>query len=144
MSESVSEDMSPYCSAHDEWLIMKLCMYVGYHDANNVSNFGGDPVTQLNFLMFKIFFTLFYGHTAHHSGDAATGFAAIATRSRADCWSMEDRRRKYLINWPYQPKHSPSFNYFRLLITRISKTMTPLPACLLPHTCRQCCTPPPL
>ena len=45
----MSEDMSPYCSAHDEWLIMKLCMYVGYHDANNVSNFGGDPVTQLNF-----------------------------------------------------------------------------------------------
>ena len=24
----VSVDMSPYCSAHDEWLIMKLCMYV--------------------------------------------------------------------------------------------------------------------
>ena len=41
----VSEDMSPYCSAHDEWLIMKLCMYVGYHDANNVSIFGGDPAT---------------------------------------------------------------------------------------------------
>ena len=39
--------VSPYCSAHYE-LIMKLCMYVGYHDANNVSNFGGDPVTQLN------------------------------------------------------------------------------------------------
>ena len=30
----MSEDMSPYCSAHDKWLIMKLCMYVGYHDAN--------------------------------------------------------------------------------------------------------------
>ena len=44
----VSADMSPYCSAHDEWLIMKLCIYVGYHDANNESNFGGDPVTQLN------------------------------------------------------------------------------------------------
>ena len=44
----MSEDMSPYCSAHDEWLIMKLCMYVGYHNANNVSNFSGDPVTQLN------------------------------------------------------------------------------------------------
>ena len=29
--------MSPYCSAHDEWLIMKVCMYVGYHDANDVS-----------------------------------------------------------------------------------------------------------
>ena len=39
--------VSPYCSAHDEWLIMKLCMYVGYHTANNVWNFGGDPVTQL-------------------------------------------------------------------------------------------------
>ena len=44
----MSEDMSPYCSAHDGWLIMKLCMYVGYRDANNVSNFGGHPVTQLN------------------------------------------------------------------------------------------------
>ena len=44
----MSADMSPYCSAHDEWMIMKLCMYVGYHDANNVSNPGGDPVTQLN------------------------------------------------------------------------------------------------
>ena len=36
--------MSPYCSAHDEWLIMKLCMYVGYHDANNVLHFGSDPI----------------------------------------------------------------------------------------------------
>ena len=45
----VSGDMSPYCSAHDEWLIMKLCLYVRYHTANNVSNFGGDPVTQLHF-----------------------------------------------------------------------------------------------
>ena len=44
----MSEDMSPYCSAHDKCLIMKLSMYVGYHDANNVSNFGGDPVTQFN------------------------------------------------------------------------------------------------
>ena len=47
----VSADMSPYFSAHDEWRIMKRCMYrlyVGYHDANNVSNFGGDPVSQLN------------------------------------------------------------------------------------------------
>ena len=50
-----------YCSAQDEWLIVKLlqvcqiqycqqCVnfqYVGYHTANNVSSFGGDPVTQL-------------------------------------------------------------------------------------------------
>ena len=42
------DNMSPYCSAQDEWLIMKLCMYVGYHTSNNVSNFGvdtGDPIT---------------------------------------------------------------------------------------------------
>ena len=48
----MSEDMSPYCSAHDEWLIMKLCMYGGYNTANNVSIFGGDPVTQLNLKTF--------------------------------------------------------------------------------------------
>ena len=41
----VSEDMSSYCSVYDEWLIMKLCMYVDYHDANNVSN-----LTQVNFI----------------------------------------------------------------------------------------------
>ena len=49
------EDMSPYCSAHDEWLIMKLCMYIGYHDANNVSIVGGDPVIQLNKVKKKLF-----------------------------------------------------------------------------------------
>ena len=84
----MSADMSPYCSAHDEWLIMKLCMYVGYHDANYVSNFGGDPVTQLNVKTFKKMLCCFTG-TAHHSHDAATGFAAVAMRSRADCSSME-------------------------------------------------------
>ena len=64
VSESVSEDMSPYFSAHDEWLIMKLCMYVGYHDANHLSNFGGDAVIQLNLKRFILLFTLFYGHGA--------------------------------------------------------------------------------
>ena len=48
MSESVCP-VCPYCSAYDEWLIMKLCMYVGYHDANIVSNVGGNPVAQFNF-----------------------------------------------------------------------------------------------
>ena len=48
MCVCLSEDISPYCPAHDELLIVKRCMYVGYHDANNVSNFGGDPVTQLH------------------------------------------------------------------------------------------------
>ena len=61
----MSEDMSPYCSAHDEWLIMKLFMYVGYHDVNNVTPFGGDPVTQLNLKKrFIVLFTLFCLHGA--------------------------------------------------------------------------------
>ena len=89
----MSEDMSPYCSAHDELLIMKLCMYVS------------DPLKLKK--GFKICLRCFTG-TAHHSRDAATGFMAVATRSRAGCWSMEERCRKSLINWPYQPKHSPS------------------------------------
>ena len=35
--------------------------------------------------------------TALHIRDAVTVSAAVATRSRADCGSMEDRRRKSLI-----------------------------------------------
>ena len=57
----LSGDMSPYCSAHDEWLIMKLCMYVGYHDANKVSHFGGDQVTKFNLINFKNFFLMKLG-----------------------------------------------------------------------------------
>ena len=65
-------------------------MYVRYHTANNVSNFGGDPVTQLNFIKrFILLFTLFYGYMALHSRGAVTVSAADATRSRADCSSME-------------------------------------------------------
>ena len=60
----MSEDMSPYCSANDEWLIMKLCMYVGYHDANNVSNFGGDQVTQLNLVLYS---TIKWSYQPKHS-----------------------------------------------------------------------------
>ena len=56
--------MSPYCSAHDEWPIMKLCMYIGYHDANNVSNVGGDPVTKLNLKTFYSIIYAVYGHGA--------------------------------------------------------------------------------
>ena len=38
--------------------------------------------------------------TALHSRDAVNVSAAVvATRSRADCGSMEDRRRKSLINF---------------------------------------------
>ena len=49
MSESVCPQTCGHaCTANNEWLIMKLCMYVRYHDANNVSIFGCEPVTQLN------------------------------------------------------------------------------------------------
>ena len=82
----MSADMSPYCSMHDKWLILKLCMYVGYHDANNVSTFGCDPVKFKTRL--KKCLPCSTG-TPHHSRDAATGFAAVATRLRACCSSME-------------------------------------------------------
>ena len=68
----MSADVSPYCTAHDKWLIKKLCMYVGYHDANNVSNVGGDPVTQLNVKIVRCF-----TGTAHHSREAATRYSLI-------------------------------------------------------------------
>ncbi len=83
----MSEDMSPYCSAHDEWLIMKMCMYVRYHDANNVSNFGGDPVTQLNL---KNVFVYEIG--------------LIAIREVSPPFDEEQQYGR-----PYQPKHSPSW-----------------------------------
>ena len=73
----MSEDMSPYRSAHDEWLIMKLCMYVGYHTANHVSHFGGDPIKLKKRLKFCL--PCFMG-TAHHSRGAATGCYAITRR----------------------------------------------------------------
>ena len=37
---------------------LKLSMYIGHHDANNVSTFGGDPVTQLYFK--KTFYGIMY------------------------------------------------------------------------------------
>ena len=43
MSESVCPKTCRHIARH--MMIIKLSMYVGYHDANNVSNFGGDPVT---------------------------------------------------------------------------------------------------
>ena len=66
---------------------MKLCMYVGYHDANNVSNFGGDPVTQLN--LKKVFFVYEIGLIAIY--EVSPPF---------------DEEQQYVR--PYQPKHSPS------------------------------------
>ena len=86
-----------------------------YHDVNNVSDFGGDSLTQLNLKKTFLILSRCFAGTAHHSRDAATGFGAVATRSRAGCWSMEDRRRKSIINWPYQPKHSPSVRLNRVL-----------------------------
>ena len=84
----MSEDISSYCSAHDEWLIMKLCMYVGYHDANNVSNFGGDPVTQLHFKKRLYNYLRCFMDMALHNRYAVTVSAAVA-RSCVDGTSME-------------------------------------------------------
>ena len=85
--------MSPYFSAHDEWLIMNLCMYVGYHDANNVSNFGGDPVTQLNFKNIKKVIKRFTATVFH----TAAVCALSRSNSRTNCdrvTAMERYARK--------------------------------------------------
>ena len=94
----MSEDMSPYCSAHDEWLIMKLCMYVGYHDANNVSNFGGDPIK------FK-------------KGFCLSNWAHCYPRGVAPFNEEQQYGR------PYQPKHRPS-NYCPLIWHFCNQTNT--------------------
>ena len=70
-------------------------MYVGYHDANNVSNFGGDPVTQL------------------HLKDLLMKLASLlSTRCRH---SYEEQQ----YGMPYQPKHSPNLGH----ITHTCMTM---------------------
>ena len=100
----MSEDMSPYCSAHDEWLIMKLCKYVGYHDANNMSHFCCDPVTHFNFknVRFKYVICHFvfqnmrnagYHENINFGGDQVTQLNLVFYIT---------------IKWPYRPKHSPS------------------------------------
>ena len=60
-------------------------MYVGYHDANNVSNFGGDPVTQLNLKNVFVY---------------EIGLIAVREVS-----PQFDEEQEY--GMPYQPKHSP-------------------------------------
>ena len=67
---------------------MADCMYVGCHDANNVSNFGGDPVTRLNL---KNVFVDEIGLIANH--EVSPPF---------------DEEQQY--GRPYQPKHNPSLN----------------------------------
>ena len=74
---------------------MKLCMHVGYHDANNVSNVGGDPVTQLNLKNVLYYYLRCFTDMALLSRDAVTVSAVVATRSGTDCSSMEDHRRQY-------------------------------------------------
>ena len=54
----MSADISPYCSAHDEWLIMKLCMYVGYITANTVSDVGGDPIKYQKYVLKNVYAVL--------------------------------------------------------------------------------------
>ena len=44
---------------------LRVCRAVGYHTANNVSNFGGDPIQLKKY--FIVLFTLFYIHGELHS-----------------------------------------------------------------------------
>ena len=81
-------------------------MYVGYHDANNVSNFGGDSVTQLNF---KTFIKIIYAVLRAWRTIAVTRPLVLQLLLRdhplaAGVWKTDAG-----IKWPYQPKHSPSW-----------------------------------
>ena len=76
-------------------------MYVGYHDANNVSNLGGDQVTQLNLknvLKINLSFCIpKYAQcwiSTYFGGDQVTQLNLVLYNT---------------IKWPYQPKHSPSY-----------------------------------
>ena len=92
----MSEDMSPYFSANDELLIMKLACMSCTMMPTMCQILVMNPMTHLNLkTRFIVLFTLFYGHVPY----AVTVSAAVATRSPADCSSME---------MPYQPKHSTS------------------------------------
>ena len=103
----MSADMSPYCSVHDAWLIMKLCMFVEYHDANNVSNFGGDPVTQLNY---KKTLTFFYAVLQLRRTIAVMRplVLRLLLRDHAQTAAVWKTIADNTIKRPYQPKHSPS------------------------------------
>ena len=64
-------------------------MYVGYHDANNVSNFGGDPETQLNLKnRFIVLFTLFYGNGARAIAVTRSQFLQRLLRDHAQTSSV--------------------------------------------------------
>ena len=65
-------------------------MYVGYHDANNVSTFGGEPVTQLNL---KTVFDVFVYE-----------IGLISIREVSPPFDEEHQYGR-----PYQLKHSPSY-----------------------------------
>ena len=62
-------------------------------------------MTKLNFKNASKNYLRCFTGTAHHSHDAATGFAAVATRraQAAGVWKTDAG-----IKWRYQPKHSPS------------------------------------
>ena len=48
--------MSPDCSAHDEWLTMKLCMYVGYSSRCPYSrcSFGRIPLSRISLILYYL------------------------------------------------------------------------------------------
>ena len=86
---------------------MKVCMYVGYHDANNVSTFDGDPVTQLNF---KKRFTNLSCHFVLQNMRSAGYLEKMIGRTYfgGDQVTQLNLVLYNTINWSYQPKHSPS------------------------------------
>ena len=73
---------------------MKLCMCVGYHDANNVSNFGGDPIKCLKRLKSNYRFTA----TVFPNAAVCAWSRSISHKNCDRVTAMERHARKTLVN----------------------------------------------
>ena len=83
------------------------------YDANNVSNFGGDPVTQLHFKKrFKNLICRFVFQNMRSAGYHENMIGR--TYVGGDQVTQLNLVLYNTIKWPYQPKHSPSFSMIRL------------------------------
>ena len=89
------------------WLWNFACMSDGYHDANNVSNVGGDPVTQLNF---KNVYKNCYAVLRAQRNIAVMRPLVLRLLLR-------DHAQTAAYGRPYQPKHSLSHHISALVFT---------------------------
>ena len=75
-------------------------MYVGYQDVNNVSNFGGDPVTQLNLKnVLELFYAVLW---ARHTIAVTQPLVLPSEKGTLARWT--DRQKGTLARWTDRQK----------------------------------------